>query len=233
MNFEKEHLLLTIRGQLEQTAQSNEEEHRIDRIIEAIRFVDRKYFVTDKSVAYLNEALPIGQQQTISQPFTVARILQVTGIEPGNHILEVGSGSGWNACIMAYLAYPGETISNERIPELSISAAATTEKFKRLLKLKGESKYHRLDRLRFIMENVFAMDDGASHYDRIIVTAGITPGQESKLQKLSLRFLTVGGRLVCPYVSGPLIIIENLTNGLNIHYTKDLFVFVPLIESNN
>lgn len=227
---EKENLLRAVRNQLQRAAESEQELQRIERIIEAMRFVDRRYFVDDPSEAYLNEALPIGQRQTISQPYTVARMLQLAGIDSGHQVLEVGSGSGWNACITAWLAYPGKTESIERIPELSLTAAAAAEKFIHAIKSEGDPYSNRMEHLEFKIENIFTLEECASQYDRIIITAGITPSQEKIMEEFALGFLKRGGRLVCPYVSGPLIIKEKMVDRIISRYSSDTFVFVPLIE---
>jgi len=229
-NFERDHLLKSVRRQLEKISETKEQRDRVDSIIEAMRIVDRKYFVEDQRKAYLNEALSIGQQQSISQPFTVARVLQLTGIKPGNRILEVGSGSGWNACIAACLAYPGETISIERIPELGITAAAAAEEFLRYLKRKEDPNAKRLSKLQFKINNVFTMEEYENQYDKVIVTAGITPARESKLEDMARRLLKNGGRLVSPYVNGPLIIMEKNRDKIETRYSKDTFAFVTLIN---
>ena len=72
-------------------------------IIEAFKKIDRADFVTPelKERAYINEPLPIGEGQTISQPYTVAFMLELLQPESGNKIFEIGFGSGWQTAILA------------------------------------------------------------------------------------------------------------------------------------
>lgn len=76
-----------------------------DEILRAIEKVDRKNFIPEKFFerAYENHPLPIGLGQTISQPYTVAFMLQELNIKKGDKVLEIGTGSGWNAALISSL----------------------------------------------------------------------------------------------------------------------------------
>ena len=76
------------------------------KVLKAMRSVDREIFVPDdlKDLAYEDSPLPIGKGQTISQPFIVAYMAQVLDIQPYERILEIGSGCGYNAAVLAQLA---------------------------------------------------------------------------------------------------------------------------------
>jgi len=150
------------------------------RVLAAMRSVPRHVFVAEKfsSEAYSDHPLPVGAGQTISQPYIVALMtscLQLTGKEK---VLEIGTGSGYQAAILAKLA--SEVHSIERIPELAESAEKT-------LKALG-------------IKNVFVhVGDGSlgwsenAPYDRIIVTAA-SPAVPKELTDQ----LKPGGRLVIP-----------------------------------
>ena len=93
-----------------------------ERVLEAMRRVPRESFVpeSERRRAYADAALPIGHGQTISQPYMVARIAEALGLAGGEKVLDVGSGSGYQAAVLAELADEVHTI--ERIPELAEEA---------------------------------------------------------------------------------------------------------------
>ena len=94
---------------------------RTPRIINAFRAVDRVDFVPDdvKAQAHLDVPLPIGFEQTISQPTTVAFMMELLSPQPGDHILDIGSGSGWTTALLSHIVGPeGSVLGLERIPEL-------------------------------------------------------------------------------------------------------------------
>jgi protein-L-isoaspartate(D-aspartate) O-methyltransferase len=84
-----------------------------------MRKVPREAFVADseRGRAYADAALPIGHGQTISQPYMVARICEMLGLSGGERVLDVGTGSGYQAAVLAELA--GEVHTIERIPDLA------------------------------------------------------------------------------------------------------------------
>ncbi|HEX2104246.1 MAG TPA: protein-L-isoaspartate(D-aspartate) O-methyltransferase [Solirubrobacteraceae bacterium] len=94
-----------------------------ERVLEAIRHVPREAFVPPelRSHAYDNTALGIGCGQTISQPLVVARMTELLELKPGDRVLDVGTGSGYHAAILATLA--GHVWSIERHAELTRQAA--------------------------------------------------------------------------------------------------------------
>jgi protein-L-isoaspartate(D-aspartate) O-methyltransferase len=93
-----------------------------ERVLAAMEQVPRELFVPEDAwpKAYADAALPIGHDQTISQPYMVARICEVLGLTGRERVLDVGSGSGYQAAVLAELAAEVHTI--ERIPELAEQA---------------------------------------------------------------------------------------------------------------
>ncbi len=98
---------------------------RDERVLEAMARVPRDRFVPDSlsAHAYDDGALPIGHDQTISQPFVVATICALLGLHGSERVLDVGTGSGYQAAVLAELA--AEVVTIERIPELAERARAT------------------------------------------------------------------------------------------------------------
>ena len=92
-------------------------------LVDAFRTIKRQDFVRpdDKSEAEANAPLPIGCGQTISQPFTVAMMLEWLNPQPGERMLDIGSGSGWQTALLAQVASRKEgglVVAIERVPEL-------------------------------------------------------------------------------------------------------------------
>ena len=95
-----------------------------ERVLAAMGRVPRELFVPPelREAAYADAALPIGVEQTISQPFMVALICEQLALQGGERVLDVGTGSGYQAAVVAELA--GEVHTIERIPELAERARA-------------------------------------------------------------------------------------------------------------
>ncbi len=102
-------------------------EVRDERVLEALAEVPREQFMPPglADQAYENEAFPIGYEQTISQPLMVAVMLEAMELRSGGRVLEVGTGSGYQAAVLARLA--AHVVSVERVRELADSACARLE----------------------------------------------------------------------------------------------------------
>lgn len=100
---------------------------RDERVLAAIAAVPRELFVPEalRRHAYADRALPIGAGQTISQPFMVATMLEALALD-GGRVLDVGTGSGYQAAVLAELA--DEVVTIERVPELADRARRTLER---------------------------------------------------------------------------------------------------------
>jgi len=226
MSFE--HLLKEVKNNLLYLADSKKEKESLEHIIEAIRAVDRFFFVQNKEDAYLDTALSIGYNQTISQPSTVARMLMLAELESKKSLLELGAGSGWNASLAGFLTYPGKVLSLDIVPQLIERAR------KNLNSLKDSMDYEerkKLDNIEFRILNIFKqLDIWQERYDRIIITAGISQTQESLILQLAEELLLEKGILVCPYTYGPLIILKKEDGRIIKDTTREQYVFVPLLD---
>jgi protein-L-isoaspartate(D-aspartate) O-methyltransferase len=155
-----------------------------EKVLEAMRRVERHLFVPSelRLYAYGDEPLPIGEGQTISQPYIVAYMTEALGLKGGERVLEVGTGSGYQTAILAEIA--GEIYTVEIVAALSESAR------QRLQNL-GYGN------IRFkVGDGTFGWEEYAP-YDAIIVTAA-PPSVPKKLQEQ----LRVRGRMVIPVGAG-------------------------------
>ena len=98
-----------------------------ERVLDAMAHVPRELFVPERERrrAYRDAALPIGHGQTISQPYMVALIAEVLRVRPDELVLDVGTGSGYQAAVLAELG--ADVVTVERIPELAEQARANLE----------------------------------------------------------------------------------------------------------
>jgi protein-L-isoaspartate(D-aspartate) O-methyltransferase len=151
-----------------------------ERVLAAMRRVPRHEFVPEsrRGAAYEDRPLPIGHSQTISQPFIVASMTELARIEPGSHVLEVGTGSGYQAAVVHEIA--GSIYTIEIVEAL---ARRSSETLARLGYANAEVRHG--DGYRGWPEE--------APFDAIIVTAAPTEVPEPLLDQL-----VVGGRLVIP-----------------------------------
>lgn len=169
-------------------------------VLQAMQQVHRDQFVPPEAVdyAYLNRPLSIGYGQTISQPFIVALMTELLAPGPEQTVLEIGTGSGYQAAILATLV--DQVYSIEIVPELAASASA------------------RLERLGYDNVHVRASDGWhgwpeAGPFDGIIVTA-----VAEKIPPRLVEQLKPGGRLVIPlgpaYGSQQLVLVKKTADGI-------------------
>lgn len=230
----KQKMVSQVWENLQQFTETPEDRELAENILDAMEAVDRRWFVgeANQELAYLDAARPIGGGQTISQPSTVGRILIMARVKSGEDVLEIGSGSGWNAALLGYLAYPGEVLSLEIVPELVEQARDNLGNFKDSDEIKKNAR-KRVGKVKFSLRNVLEIPESLAgrQFDKIVITAGIQSDQEGKIEDLSEKLLKSPGRLVCPYAAGPLLIIEKTgQNRLKKRYSREQYAFVPLKE---
>lgn len=182
-------------------------------VLEALRSVPRHYFVESAFAdsAYEDRALPIEEGQTISQPFTVAYQTQALELKPKMKVLEIGTGSGYQAAILCELGV--KLFSVERIRGL----------YNRARDILHDLGYN--PRLKW--GDGTAGWEAHAPYDRIIVTAGAPVVPEALKKQLS-----VGGRMIIPVgnmdTQAMVLVIRKSKDEFEIR-ELDQFKFVPLI----
>ena len=190
---------------------------RTDAVREAFLRVPREEFVRpeDRRDAYVDTPLPIGQGQTISAPSMIAIMLEEACLRPGERVLEIGTGSGYHAALVACLVGPENVVTVERIPELTAWGRLN------------------LDRAGFGAVSVVTGDGSLGHpdrapYDCILATAGAP-----RLPAAWTAQLVVGGRILAPvgdsrYAQVLLIARRRPDGGLDVRQGTPC-AFVPLI----
>ncbi|PJC65501.1 MAG: protein-L-isoaspartate O-methyltransferase [Candidatus Colwellbacteria bacterium CG_4_9_14_0_2_um_filter_50_12] len=187
-------------------------------LIEAFKAVDRVAFVPAefKSEAYENRPLPIGFNQTISQPLTVAFILELLQPQPGSKILDVGAGSGWQSALLAHLVgETGKVVAVERIPELKAFAESNLKNFPELA-----------SHINFILGDGSQGYEPEAPYNRIIAAAAGDAIPEAWKNQLK-----TGGTIVAP-VGQSIVVVHKLTPEKFERREYFGFSFVPLIKES-
>lgn len=165
-------------------------------------------------ISEINEAFPIGFGQTISQPMTVAFMLELLQPQKGQKILDIGSGSGWTTALLSFIAEPGKVIGLEIVPELSEFGKENVEKYGFIS--------------RKIAEIILA--DGRqgykqeAPYDRILASA-----TAEKIPQAWKDQLKTGGRLVAPVKNKIVMLQKNKNNKFETEEYSG-FAFVPLVK---
>ena len=182
----------------------------------AFEAIDRKDFVRAdlKDEAYEDYALPLVSRQTISQPTTIAFMLEKLGAQPGEKVLDIGSGSGWTTALLAHIVgEKGAVVGVERLPELVA------------LGQKNIMKYHFPHAKIHEASDVLGAPDEAP-FDRILVSASAL--DDNVLGELSKQ-LQKNGTLVIP-IHDSIWVIRKRKNGTVTKEEFPGFVFVPLIS---
>ena len=181
-------------------------------LIKAFKSIDRADFVIPpfKEDAYEDCALPIWCGQTISQPYTVAIMLELLQLQPGDRVMDVGSGSGWTTALLATLCKHVDAV--ERHDELISFAREnlakyplkniTLHKAERTLGLRGE------------------------HFDKILVSCSAEEMPQELIEQLS-----PGGIMVIPVEDSIFKVVKDLQGSLRT-YEYPGFVFVPLVTDD-
>jgi protein-L-isoaspartate(D-aspartate) O-methyltransferase len=189
-----------------------------ERVLEAILHIPRHFFMDSAfdKIAYEDRAFPIGESQTISQPYTVAYQTQLLEVKPHEKVLEIGTGSGYQACVLAEMGAQVFTI--ERQKKLFDTMKAFT--FPR--------KY---PSLKFFYGDGFEGLPTYAPFHKIIVTAA-APFIPPKL----IEQLRPGGRMVIPVGEGRVQRMLRITpeaEGQTKEEIFDNFSFVPMVEGKN
>jgi protein-L-isoaspartate(D-aspartate) O-methyltransferase len=187
-------------------------------VLKAIYQIPRELFMPQKliNMAYVDKAFPIGEGQTISQPYTVAYQTQLLQVDEGDRILEIGTGSAYQATILCAM---GATVY-------------TIERQKRLYEVLNQFEYLKSFKnlYRFYGDGFRGLPDFAP-FDKILVTAAapyIPPALADQL--------AIGGLMVLPVNAGAsqrMIRVRKLSDGTLEKECFDFFSFVPMLKGKS
>ncbi len=186
-----------------------------ENVLDAISKLPRHYFFDSAFMeqAYEDKAFQIGEGQTISQPYTVAYQSQLLEVKPREKILEVGTGSGYQACILSMLGAKVFTI--ERHKKLNERAKALLEAM-------------HIPNIKFFYGDGFEGLPSFAPFDKVLITAA-APEVPAKL----LAQLKAGGKLVMPYGKGDVQKMQRITKVDDNHFEQEEFEnfkFVPMLK---
>ena len=190
-----------------------------ERVLDAMMHIPRHFFLDSAldSIAYQDRAFPIGEGQTISQPYTVAFQTQLLQVRPYEKVLEIGTGSAYQATILAELGARVFTIERQK---------KLYEQQKEDYVFKG--KY---PNLKFFYGDGFAGLPSYAPFDKVLVTAAapfVPPALIAQMR--------TGGKMVIPVNEGDSQRMKRITKNEDGSISEELFnlfVFVPMLEGRN
>ncbi|MEG3616708.1 MULTISPECIES: protein-L-isoaspartate O-methyltransferase family protein [Isoptericola] len=186
-----------------------------DVVADAMRAVDRRGFLprAQRASAAFDQPLPIGHDQTCSQPSTVAAMLRMLRVPRGGDVLDVGAGSGWTTALLAHLVGPqGEVLGVERIPEIAEWGAANLAR--------AGMPWARLVPAR---PGVLGAPRPGG-WSRVLVSAAADRLPEELVDQVA-----PGGRMVVP-VRHRMVVVDRDDDGSVRTAEEGTYSFVPLVE---
>ncbi|MBW2938377.1 protein-L-isoaspartate(D-aspartate) O-methyltransferase [Aureisphaera sp. CAU 1614] len=188
-----------------------------EAVLEAINKIPRHWFMDSGFIdhAYVDKAFPIAAEQTISQPYTVARQTELLEVEEGDTVLEIGTGSGYQSAVLLEMGITVYTIERQN------------ELFKKTSRFLPKIGYRPK---KMVFGDGYKGLPEFAPFDGIVVTAGAP-----YVPKPLLAQLKVGGKLVIP-VGEDVQIMTVFTRTSDTHFEKNEygeFRFVPLLEDKN
>lgn len=185
------------------------------RVLDALDAIPRQYFMSPELVdkAYEDKAFPIEEGQTISQPYTVAYQTQLLQVDRGNHILEIGTGSAYQAAVLAAMG----------------AEVYTIERQKKLFDKNRQFEYiHSFKNIHFFYGDGYEGLPDYAPFDRVLVTAAAPQVPPRLVEQLKR-----GGMMVLPLGTAPvqrMMRITKLKNDQLYEEFFDKFSFVPMLS---
>ncbi len=189
-----------------------------EKVLEAIERIPRHYFLDSAfdEVAYEDKAFPIAEQQTISQPYTVAYQTQLLELKPFEKVLEIGTGSAYQASVLAEMGVQVYTI----------------ERQKKLFESNKRFDYiKRYPNIKFFYGDGYEGLPTYAPFDKVLITAAAPEIPQKLVQQMK-----VGGMMVIPVGTGEVQVMKRLTkqqDGSMKEEIFDRFSFVPMLGGKN
>lgn len=188
-----------------------------EAVLEAINTIPRHFFLDPifEKQAYSNEAFQIGAGQTISQPYTVAFQTELLNLKKGDKVLEIGTGSGYQTCVLCHLG--AKVYSIERQKELFVKAQEMIRTFKYTPRLSYGDGYKGMP--------------GFAPFDKVLITCGAPEIPQELINQLK-----IGGIMVAPIGEGRIQVMQRITKISESEYTVEdfgHFSFVPMLEDKS
>lgn len=185
-----------------------------EQVLAAINNIPRHFFLDTafEGIAYEDRAFPIGEGQTISQPYTVAYQSQLLELKPYEKILEIGTGSGYQACVLAELKVNVFTIERQK------------KLFDQVKQFPFKSKY---PTIRFFYGDGYEGLPTYAPFDKVLVTAAAPQIPEKLLQQMK-----VGGKMVIPVGGHEVQRMLRITKISDTEFDQEMFdnfSFVPML----
>ena len=191
---------------------------RDEKVLDAIDKIPRHFFLDSAfdEVAYEDRAFPIAEKQTISQPYTVAYQTQLLEVKPFHKVLEIGTGSAYQACVLAELG----------------AQVYTIERQKKLFEINKRFEYlKRYPNIKFFYGDGYEGLPTFAPFDRVLITAA-APEIPAKL----IDQLKKSGMMVIPIGTGKVQVMKRLIKSGDGNIKTevfDRFSFVPMLEGKN
>ena len=200
-------------------------------IIKAFTVIDRKFFV--KQNPYLDMPQDIAHGQTISQPTTIAKMLRVLQLEPGQDVLEIGTNTGYHAALTSHMIYPGILYTIEIFSDLAKKAKQN------IIKLKQKAKQTKKLNIKVFAGDALNKKTQVWNYkyDRIYFTASVEKNQVKKVHEIAKKLLKQYGLILYPtremYYSGALELWKLKGKELKQENRFEGYAFVPLLDKSD
>ena len=190
-----------------------------EKVLGAMANIPRHFFMSadQEDLAYIDKAFPIGERQTISQPYTVAYQTQLLQVEPLQKVLEIGTGSGYQAVVLAEIGVNLFTIERQK------------KLYDRNLHFVYLQQY---ENIHFFFGDGYEGLPGHAPFDRILITAAALEIPERLLEQL-----VMVGKMVLPLATGgdyqTMMRITRMDQNEFKHESFDLFSFVPMLRGKH